>query len=109
MPTARRGLILPTSHTDRDWTTPYAADEAVKQAWLVVYRAPDTHWDLYQLGEALTDLEDTFRLWRFRHLSSVSRIIGMKSGTGGTSGVGYLRRMLDVELFPELWQLRTEL
>ena len=106
---ARRGLVLPASRTDRDWTAPYSADEAVKQAWLVVYRAPDTHWDLYQLGEELTDLEDAFRLWRFRHLTTVTRIIGMKPGTGGTSGVGYLRRMLDVELFPELWQLRTEL
>ena len=106
---ARRGLALPASHTQRDWTDPYRADEAVKQAWLVVYRAPETHWDLYQLGEELTDLEDAFRLWRFRHLTTVSRIIGLKGGTGGTSGVAYLRRMLDVELFPELWQLRTDL
>ena len=106
---ARRGLALPASHTQRDWTAPYLADDAVKQAWLVVYRAPDTHWDLYQLGEELTDLEDAFRLWRFRHLSTVSRIIGLKGGTGGSSGVTYLRRMLDVELFPELWQLRTDL
>ena len=106
---ARRGLVLPGSHTERDWTAPYAASEAVEQAWLVVYRAPETHWDLYQLGEELTDLEDAFRLWRFRHLTTVTRIIGMKSGTGGTSGAGYLRRMLDVELFPELWRLRTSL
>ena len=106
---ARRGLALPTGSTQRDWTGPYRADEAVKQAWLVVYRAPETHWDLYQLGEELTDLEDAFRLWRFRHLTTVSRIIGLKGGTGGTSGVAYLRRMLDVELFPELWQLRTDL
>ena len=106
---ARRGLALPVSHTERDWTQPYAASEAVEQAWLVVYRAPETHWDLYQLGEELTDLEDAFRLWRFRHLTTVTRIIGMKSGTGGTSGAGYLRRMLDVELFPELWRLRTSL
>jgi len=106
---ARRGLALPASHLDRDWTQPYTASAAVEQAWLVVYRAPDTHWDLYQLGEELTDLEDAFRLWRFRHLSTVTRIIGMKKGTGGTSGAGYLKRMLDVELFPELWQLRTDL
>ena len=106
---ARRGLVLPASRTERDWTGPYRADEAVKQAWLVVYRASETHWDLYQLGEELTDLEDAFRLWRFRHLTTVSRIIGLKGGTGGTSGVAYLRRMLDVELFPELWQLRTDL
>jgi tryptophan 2,3-dioxygenase len=106
---ARRGLAVPASHTERDWTRPYAASAGVEQAWLQVYRAPDTHWDLYQLGEELTDLEDAFRLWRFRHLTTVSRIIGLKTGTGGTSGAGYLKRMLDVELFPELWQLRTDL
>jgi tryptophan 2,3-dioxygenase len=105
----RRGLAVPQSHTQRDWTQPYAASDAVEQAWLVVYRAPETHWDLYQLGEELTDLEDAFRLWRFRHLTTVTRIIGMKTGTGGTSGAGYLKRMLDVELFPELWKLRTDL
>jgi tryptophan 2,3-dioxygenase len=106
---ARRGLAVPDSHTQRDWTRPYAASDAVEQAWLVAYRAPDAHWDLYQLGEELTDLEDAFRLWRFRHLTTVTRIIGMKTGTGGTSGAGYLKRMLDVELFPELWKLRTDL
>ncbi len=106
---ARRGLAVPASHTQRDWTRPYEASPAVEQAWLAVYRAPQAHWDLYQLGEELTDLEDAFRLWRFRHLSTVARIIGDKGGTGGTSGVGYLRRMLDVVLFPELWQLRTDL
>ncbi len=106
---ARRGLAVPASHTERDWTHPYAASPAVEQAWLAVYRDTATHWDLYQLGEELTDLEDAFRLWRFRHLTTVSRIIGMKGGTGGTSGAGYLKRMLDVELFPELWQLRTDL
>jgi len=106
---ARRGLAVPASHTQRDWTQPYTASAAVEQAWLVAYRAPEAHWDLYQLGEELTDLEDAFRLWRFRHLTTVTRIIGMKTGTGGTSGAGYLKRMLDVELFPELWQLRTDL
>ena len=106
---ARRGLAVPASHTQRDWTRPYSASEAVEQAWLVAYRAPEAHWDLYQLGEELTDLEDAFRLWRFRHLTTVTRIIGMKTGTGGTSGAGYLKRMLDVELFPELWKLRTDL
>jgi tryptophan 2,3-dioxygenase len=106
---ARRGMAIPQSHTQRDWTQAYTASDEVEQAWLVVYRQPDTHWDLYQLGEELTDLEDAFRLWRFRHLTTVARVIGMKTGTGGTSGVGYLRRMLDVELFPELWRLRTDL
>ena len=105
----RRGLAVPASHVERDWTLPYVRSDAVEQAWLVAYRAPDAHWDLYQLGEALTDLEDAFRLWRFRHVTTVSRIIGEKTGTGGTSGVSYLRRMLDVVLFPELWTLRTNL
>jgi tryptophan 2,3-dioxygenase len=106
---ARRGLPVPASHVERDWTLPYATDDAVEQAWLVVYRAPDAHWDLYQLGEELTDLEDAFRLWRFRHVTTVERVIGFKRGTGGTSGVGYLRKMLDVVLFPEIWKLRTDL
>lgn len=106
---ARRGLAVPASHLDRDWTQPYQADEGVKQAWLQVYRDPRAHWDLYQLGEKLTDLEDAFRLWRFRHVTTVERVIGFKRGTGGTSGVGYLRKMLDVILFPELWSLRTDL
>ena len=106
---ARRGLALPASHTERDWTQPYLASAAVEQAWLVVYRNPQQHWDLYQLGEELTDLEDAFRLWRFRHVTTVERVIGFKRGTGGTSGVSYLRKMLDVVLFPEIWTLRTEL
>jgi len=106
---ARRGIAVPASHVERDWTQPYVADSAVEQAWLEVYRAPDTHWDLYQLGEELTDLEDAFRLWRFRHVTTVERVIGFKRGTGGTSGVGYLRKMLDVVLFPEIWSLRTSL
>ena len=106
---ARRGLAVPATHIDRDWTQPYQSSDAVEAAWLVVYRAPQTHWDLYQLGEELTDLEDAFRLWRFRHVTTVERIIGFKRGTGGTSGVGYLRKMLDVVLFPEVWKLRTDL
>ena len=106
---ARRGIAVPASHTERDWTRPYAASEAVEAAWLVVYREPAKHWDLYQLGEELTDLEDAFRLWRFRHVTTVERVIGFKRGTGGTSGVGYLRKMLDVVLFPEIWTLRTAL
>jgi tryptophan 2,3-dioxygenase len=106
---ARRGLPIPASHLSRDWTQPYVADDAVEQAWLAVYRDPQHYWDLYQLGEELTDLEDAFRLWRFRHLSTVERIIGHKRGTGGTGGVSYLRRMLDVVLFPEIWRLRTDL
>lgn len=106
---ARRGLPVPASHTERDWTQPYEASDAVEQAWLTVYRDPKAHWDLYQLGEELTDLEDSFRLWRFRHVTTVERVIGFKRGTGGTGGVSYLRKMLDVVLFPEIWRLRTDL
>ncbi len=106
---ARRGLAVPATSLERDWTQAHEANDAVEQAWLVVYRDPKAYWDLYQLGEELTDLEDTFRLWRFRHVTTVERVIGFKRGTGGTSGVGYLRKMLDVVLFPEIWKLRTDL
>ena len=78
-------------------------------AWAAVYRAPESHWELYELAEKLVDFEDYFRRWRFNHVTTVERIIGLKRGTGGTSGVSYLRRMLEVELFPELWKVRTEL
>lgn len=106
---ARRGIAVPAAHTERDWTQPHAASDDVKAAWLTVYRDPRAHWDLYQMGEELVDLEDAFRLWRFRHVTTVERVIGFKRGTGGTGGVSYLRKMLDVVLFPELWTLRTDL
>ncbi|ASC63108.1 tryptophan 2,3-dioxygenase [Achromobacter denitrificans] len=106
---ARQGLTVPADHLQRDWTQPYQSSEGVEAAWLEVYRHPDRYWDLYQLGEKLTDLEDAFRLWRFRHVTTVERVIGFKRGTGGTSGVSYLRRMLEVVLFPEIWKLRTDL
>ena len=106
---ARRGLPVPASHLERDWTQPYVRSDGVMEAWLAVYRDPANHWELYQLGEELTDLEDAFRLWRFRHVTTVERIIGSRGGTGGTAGVPYLRSMLDVVLFPEIWELRTHL
>ncbi len=106
---ARHGLAVPADRLERDWTQPYEASDAVQEAWLAVYREPKRYWDLYQLGEKLTDIEDAFRLWRFRHVTTVERVIGFKRGTGGTGGVSYLRKMLDVVLFPELWRLRTEL
>jgi tryptophan 2,3-dioxygenase len=105
----RRGIGVPASHIQRDWTQAYVASDGVEEAWLQVYRNPKAHWDLYQLGEELTDLEDAFRLWRFRHVTTVERVIGFKRGTGGTGGVSYLRKMLDVVLFPEIWTLRTNL
>jgi tryptophan 2,3-dioxygenase len=106
---SRRGLAIPATHTQRDWSQPYTASAGVEDAWLEVYRDPEHHWDLYQLGEELTDLEDAFRLWRFRHVTTVERVIGLRGGTGGTGGVSYLRKMLDVVLFPEIWSLRTHL
>lgn len=106
---ARHGLPVPIDRLKRDWTQPYEVSDGVEAAWLIVYRNPHDHWDLYQLGEKLTDLEDAFRLWRFRHVTTVERVIGFKRGTGGTGGVSYLRKMLDVVLFPEIWKLRTDL
>ena len=106
---AREGITVPADRLQRDWTQPYEASEGVKQAWITVYRDPHQYWDLYQLGEKLADIEDAFRLWRFRHLTTVERVIGFKRGTGGTGGVSYLKKMLDVVLFPEIWSLRTEL
>ena len=106
---ARRGHALPASVLERDWTKPYAYNREVEQAWLAVYRDPEQHWDLYELAEELMDVEDAFRQWRFRHVTTVERIIGYKTGTGGTAGVHYLRKRLEVELFPELWRVRTDL
>ena len=94
---------------ERDWTQPYVAERRRRAGLARRSTATRAHWDLYQLGEELTDLEDTFRLWRFRHVTTVERIIGFKRGTGGTGGVSYLRKMLDVVLFPEIWKLRTDL
>ena len=104
---SRHGMPLPQALLERDWTRPHASNEHVEKAWLTVYQSPDEHWELYQLAEKLIDLEDAFRLWRFRHLTTVERVIGFKRGTGGTGGVSYLRKMLDVVLFPELWRART--
>ena len=89
--------------------TPHEHQDKVAEAWIKVYSDPDKYWSLYELAEKLVDLEDYFRRWRFNHVTTVERIIGFKRGTGGTSGVSYLRRMLDVELFPELWHLRGNL
>jgi tryptophan 2,3-dioxygenase len=106
---ARQGLNIPESHLNRDWRGPYSRNTEVEQAWLVVYKDPIKYWELYQLGEKLVDLEDAFRLWRFRHVTTVERVIGFKRGTGGTGGISYLRKMLDVVLFPEVWSVRTHL
>lgn len=88
---------------------PWVARPEVQALWRVVYEDPRAHWDSYHLAEKLVDLEDYFRRWRFNHVTTVERIIGFKRGTGGTAGVPYLRKMLEVELFPELWHVRGEL
>ncbi|REE17382.1 tryptophan 2,3-dioxygenase [Paraburkholderia sp. BL27I4N3] len=106
---ARRGFPISASRLERDWTQPTVHDASVEAAWLEVYRNPSQHWELYEMAEELVDLEDAFRQWRFRHVTTVERIIGFKQGTGGTSGATYLRKMLDVVLFPELWHVRTVL
>jgi tryptophan 2,3-dioxygenase len=106
---ARNGLALPPKVLGRDVSQPYRASDAVVAAWEAVYRAPEARWPLYELAEKLVDFEDYFRRWRFNHVTTVERIIGFKRGTGGTGGVSYLRRMLEVELFPELWRVRTVL
>ena len=106
---ARRGFAIDPARLERDWTQPTTHDASVEAAWLEVYRNPSQHWELYEMAEELVDLEDAFRQWRFRHVTTVERIIGFKQGTGGTSGAPYLRKMLDVVLFPELWHVRTVL
>lgn len=106
---ARRGFAIDPGCVERDWSGAHQFDESVCRAWVAVYRGTGEHWELYELAEKLVDLEDAFRQWRFRHATTVERIIGLKRGTGGTSGVGYLRRVLDLVLFPELWRARTEL
>ncbi len=106
---ARHGVPMPASALSRDLAEPHRCDDAITDAWRQVYESPEAHWRLYELAEKLVDLEDYFRRWRFNHVTTVERIIGFKRGTGGTSGVAYLRRMLEVELFPELWRVRTAL
>jgi tryptophan 2,3-dioxygenase len=106
---ARRGHAIYPAALDRDWSQPYTANDSVQRAWLSVYQNPNEHWELYELAEELVDLEDAFRQWRFRHVTTVERIIGFKRGTGGTAGVAYLKHVLELQLFPELWKVRTDL
>ncbi len=106
---ARNGVAMPRATLERDLSGPYEMSDGVVAAWRIVYEAPETHWALYELAEKLVDFEDYFRRWRFNHVTTVERVIGFKRGTGGTSGVSYLKRMLAVELFPELWRVRTML
>ncbi|QOZ25594.1 tryptophan 2,3-dioxygenase [Bradyrhizobium sp. CCBAU 51753] len=103
----RKGLTMPAAVLSRDVRETHRFDEGVLQAWRRVYEAPEPNWMLYELAEKLVDFEDYFRRWRFNHVTTVERVIGFKRGTGGTGGVSYLKRMLEVELFPELWRVRT--
>ncbi|WP_198683820.1 tryptophan 2,3-dioxygenase [Peristeroidobacter agariperforans] len=105
----RRGLPIPVDHVERDFSRPYRISSGVEGAWAEVYRNNEQYWDLYELAEKLVDLEDRFQLWRYAHLRTVERIIGRKSGTGGTPGVPYLARVIDQRFFPELFSVRTAL
>ncbi|WP_435259272.1 tryptophan 2,3-dioxygenase [Thioclava sp. FR2] len=106
---ARSGLSVPEDVINRDVSVARQADDRLVSVWATVYTSPEYHWQAYELAEKLVDFEDYFRRWRFNHVTTVERVIGFKRGTGGTSGVAYLRRMLEVRLFPELWDLRTDL
>jgi len=106
---ARRGFPVPKDKLERDFAEPYVSDPRVTEAWRQVYRDVKTHWDLYELAEKLVDLEYRFHLWRYSHMKTVERIIGNKPGTGGTSGVSYLKKALDLRFYPELWDVRTEI
>lgn len=106
---ARRGFTIPADHIERDWSQLYVASPEVEAAWLAIYSDPDSHWDLFTLGEKITALEYYFQEWRFKHMKTVSRVIGHKPGTGGSSGVDYLVKALDLSFFPELWSMRTRM
>lgn len=106
---ARRGLPVPEAVLNRDTSRPHAEDEGVVAVWQSIYRDSTHHFDLYELAEELVDLEDAFRTWRFKHMSTVERIIGHRQGTGGSAGVGYLKGALERKFFPELWTVRTRL
>ena len=106
---SRRGYPIPGRLLDRDWRAPHVLDTELVGVLTGVYEHPDDQWDVYETCEALVDVEDTFQTWRFRHLKTVERIIGFKPGTGGSSGVSFLRRALDLTFFPELYAVRTEI
>jgi tryptophan 2,3-dioxygenase len=106
---ARRGLPLPADRVERDWSQPYVASDQVVEALRLVYTDTARWWDVYEAAEELVDVEESFQLWRFRHLKTVERVIGRKRGTGGSSGVSFLQRALDLTFFPELLSVRSEI
>ncbi len=105
----RNGFDIGADGQRTSWREKRDENDKVLEAWRQVYAAPARHWVLYELAEKLVDFEDYFRRWRFNHVTTVERVIGFKRGTGGTSGTQYLKKMLEVELFPELWRVRTVL
>ena len=106
---ARRGMAIPPERVERDWSQPYRRHDGVVAAFKAIYDAPERHWDAYDMCEKLVDVEENFQLWRFRHVKTVERVIGFKRGTGGTAGVSFLRKTLEVALFPELIEVRTSI
>ena len=104
---SRRGYGIPEDYLARDFSAPYRASKAVAGAWLGVYHNAEKDWDLYELAERLVDLDHKFQLWRCHHMTTVERIIGFKRGTGGSGGVSYLAKAIELRFFPELWQIRT--
>ena len=106
---AREGHEVPPDRVERDWTQPYQADPGVVEVFRRIYADPSGHWAAYETCEELVDVEESFQLWRFRHLKTVERVIGYKRGTGGSSGVGFLKQALELTFFPELLQVRTEI
>ncbi len=106
---ADKGMKIDASVLERDFSKPYVKNESVLKAWLQVYRSADQYFELYELAEKLIDIEDAFQQWRFKHMYTVQRIIGNKTGTGGSSGVSFLKKALDISFFPELFDLRTHL
>jgi tryptophan 2,3-dioxygenase len=106
---SRNGFDIGEEANRTSWREMRSENPKVLEAWKAVYVTPGRYWDLYELAEKLVDFEDYFRRWRFNHVTTVERVIGFKRGTGGTSGTHYLKKMLDVELFPELWRVRTAL
>lgn len=105
----KMGFEIDENMLERDFSEPYEANDSVKAAWLAVYRDPDKYFELYELAEKLVDIEDAFQNWRFKHMYTVQRIIGSRKGTGGSSGVPFLKRAIDTSFFPELFEIRSEL
>ena len=106
---ARQGFDIPADHLERDWSKPYESVAEVEDAWLAIYTDVEKHWSLYSLAEKVVALEYYFQEWRFKHMKTVARVIGERAGTGGSAGVGYLAKALDLRFFPELWTMRTKM